>query len=109
MIGMNTAIASKTGESAGVGFAIPINTIARVVPQLIRRGRVIRPEIGIARVYETDRGLLIATITPGGAAERAGWAPRRGQAARVLRVPNHRSRLRRPDCRRGRKADQDGR
>ena len=35
MIGMNTAIASKTGESAGVGFAIPINTIARIVPQLI--------------------------------------------------------------------------
>jgi len=39
MIGMNTAIASKTGESAGVGFAIPVNTIARVVPELIRNGR----------------------------------------------------------------------
>jgi S1-C subfamily serine protease len=72
MIGMNTAIASKTGESSGVGFAIPINTIARVVPQLLQRGRVIRPEIGIARVYQTERGLLIATLTPGGAAERAG-------------------------------------
>jgi S1-C subfamily serine protease len=72
MIGMNTAIASKSGESNGVGFAIPINTIARVVPQLLQRGRVIRPEIGIARVYQTERGLLIATLTPGGAAERAG-------------------------------------
>ena len=54
MIGMNTAIASSTGESNGVGFAIPINTIARVVPQLLAHGRVIRPEIGIARVYQTE-------------------------------------------------------
>jgi len=72
MIGMNTAIASKTGESAGVGFAIPVNTIARVVPLLIENGRVIRPEIGIARVYKTELGLLIATLEPGGPAERAG-------------------------------------
>ena len=72
MIGMNTAIASKTGESAGVGFAIPVNTIARVVPQLIEHGRVRRPSIGIERVYQTERGLLIATLVPGGAAERAG-------------------------------------
>ena len=72
MIGMNTAIASKTGESAGVGFAIPVNTIARVVPQLIQNGRVRRPDSGIARVYQTDRGLLIATLVPGGPAERAG-------------------------------------
>ena len=72
MIGMNTAIASKTGESAGVGFAIPINTIARVVPQLIQNGRVRRADSGIARVYQTERGLLIATLMPGGPAERAG-------------------------------------
>jgi S1-C subfamily serine protease len=72
MIGMNTAIASKTGESAGVGFAIPINTIHRIVPQLIQNGRVRRPDSGIARVYQTERGLLIATLVPGGAAERAG-------------------------------------
>ena len=72
MIGMNTAIASKTGESAGVGFAIPINTIHRIVPQLIQTGHVRRPDSGIARVYQTDRGLLIATLVPGGAAERAG-------------------------------------
>jgi S1-C subfamily serine protease len=72
MIGINTAIASKTGESAGVGFAIPVTTIARIVPQLIRTGRVIRPETGIARVAQTERGLLVATLTPGGPAERAG-------------------------------------
>ncbi len=72
MIGMNTAIASKTGESAGVGFAIPINTIARVVSQLLEFGRVLRGDIGIAGVYPTEQGLLIATLTPGGAAQRAG-------------------------------------
>lgn len=72
MIGMNTAIASKTGESSGVGFAIPVNTIARVVPQLIQSGRVRRPESGIVRVYQTDRGLLILNLVRGGAAERAG-------------------------------------
>jgi S1-C subfamily serine protease len=72
MVGMNFAIASKTGESAGVGFAIPVNTIARVVPQLVRYGKVIRPDIGIARVFETEKGLMIATLTPGGPAERAG-------------------------------------
>ncbi len=72
MIGMNTAIASKTGESAGVGFAIPVNTIARVVPQLIQNGRVQRADSGIARVFQTDRGLLILSLVPGGPAERAG-------------------------------------
>ena len=80
MIGINTAIASKTGESAGVGFAIPVTTIARIVPQLIRTGRVIRPETGIARVAQTERGLLVATLTPGGPAERAGL-----QGPRIVR------------------------
>ena len=72
VIGMNTAIASRTGESAGVGFAISVNTILRVVPQLIEDGRVLRGDIGIARVYETDSGLRIASLAPDGAAERAG-------------------------------------
>jgi len=72
VIGMNTAIASKTGESAGVGFALPINTIARVVPQLIRNGRVVRGDLGIDQVFQNDRGVFIARLTPGGPAERAG-------------------------------------
>ena len=72
MIGMNTAIASRTGESAGVGFAIPVNTVLRVVPQLIKAGRVVRPDIGIARVYQTAEGLLVAQLVPGGPAEKAG-------------------------------------
>lgn len=71
LIGLNTAIASQTGQSAGVGFAIPINLAKRVVPQLIQHGRVIRPDIGIQRVYETEKGLLIAKLAPGGPAEKA--------------------------------------
>lgn len=72
LIGMNTAIASSTGENTGVGFAIPIDTIKRIVPQLILTGKVTRPEIGITRVYQTDSGIQIATLTTGGPAERAG-------------------------------------
>lgn len=72
LIGMNTAIASPTGANTGVGFAIPINSIQRVVPQLIEKGRVVRPDIGITRVYQTEQGLVIATLAEGGPAERAG-------------------------------------
>ena len=72
MIGINTAIYSKTGQSSGVGFAIPVNLAKRVIPQLIRHGKVIRPEIGISRVYETEKGLLVAQVNPGGPAELAG-------------------------------------
>jgi S1-C subfamily serine protease len=72
MIGMNTAIASSTGESVGVGFAIPINTIARVVPQLVQNHRVLRPESGVSHVRLNDRGLLIEQLVPGGPAEKAG-------------------------------------
>ena len=72
LIGMTTAIASRTGQSSGVGFAIPVGTLERIVPQLITNGRVVRPDAGITRVYQTERGLLVATLSPGGAAERAG-------------------------------------
>lgn len=72
LIGINTAIASRTGQSAGVGFAIPVNLVSRVVPELIAHGRVYRAEIGIQRVFETEEGLLVERLTPGGAAEQAG-------------------------------------
>jgi len=72
LIGMNTAIMSTNGDSAGVGFAIPVSTIRRIVPQLIRDGRVVRPTIGITRVYENDGGLLIVSVAPDGPAEKAG-------------------------------------
>jgi S1-C subfamily serine protease len=72
LIGMNTAIASKVQQSAGIGFAIPINLIKRVVPELIAHGRVIRGDIGITHVSVTEEGLRIAQLTPNGPAERAG-------------------------------------
>jgi S1-C subfamily serine protease len=72
LIGMNTAIASRTGQSSGVGFAIPVGTLSRIVPQLIERGRVVRAEAGIMRVFESDAGLLVAAVAPEGPAERAG-------------------------------------
>ena len=71
LIGINTAIASKTGQSAGVGFAIPASLVARIVPELIRLGKVIRPEIGV-RLFETEKGLMVAQLQPNGPAERAG-------------------------------------
>lgn len=72
LIGMNTAIMSTNGDSAGVGFAIPVSTIRRIVPQLIRDGKVVRPTIGITRVYENDGGLLIVSVAANGPAEKAG-------------------------------------
>jgi len=72
LIGINTAIATSTGDNAGIGFAIPSNTIARVVPQLIQNGRVSRPTIGITEAFESQQGLLIRRTTPGGPAEKAG-------------------------------------
>jgi S1-C subfamily serine protease len=72
LIGINTAIASKTGQSSGVGFAIPVNLVSRVVPDLIAHGRVVRPEVGILRVFETEDGLRVEQLTPGGPAARAG-------------------------------------
>ncbi|MGZ0167125.1 MAG: S1C family serine protease [Planctomycetales bacterium] len=72
LIGINTAIASRTGQSAGVGFAIPVNLVSRVVPELITHGRVYRAEIGIQRVFETENGLLVEQLTPSGPAEQAG-------------------------------------
>ena len=72
LIGMNTAIASRTGQSAGVSFAIPVATLQRIVPQLILKGRVTRADAGVARVYQTELGLLVAGLVPGGPAETAG-------------------------------------
>ena len=77
LIGINTAIASKSGGSHGVGFAIPSKTIMRIVPHLIQNGKVIRGEIGIETVRELPSssktsGLLILALTEKGPAETAG-------------------------------------
>jgi S1-C subfamily serine protease len=87
LVGMNTAIASSTGENTGVGFAIPVNTIKRVVPQLIEFGQVTRPTLGISRVLQREDGLVIAVLTPGGPAEQAGLRGFRLIRTRTRRGP----------------------
>jgi S1-C subfamily serine protease len=72
MIGINTAIVSRAGQSSGVGLAIPSNTARRVVDELIRNGRIIRPDIGIITVYEMSGGLLVARLDPDGPVAKAG-------------------------------------
>ena len=79
LIGMNTAIRTTTGISAGVGFAIPVDTLNRVVPVLIAKGQLHRPELGIVTFppaatasLGAKRGIAVDSVTPGGLAERAG-------------------------------------
>ncbi len=72
MIGMCVAIATKTGQNAGVGFAIPIDRIKQFVPELIDNGRIVRAYIGIAKVVETGAGLVVHRLTQNGPAEEAG-------------------------------------
>ena len=72
LVGMNTAIATFTGENTGVGFAVPVNTIRRVVPQLLQFGQVRRATLGIDLFFRSEDGLGIARVTTGGPAEQAG-------------------------------------
>ncbi|HEY1380004.1 MAG TPA: trypsin-like peptidase domain-containing protein [Gemmataceae bacterium] len=72
MVGITTAIISRSGSSAGVGLAIPSAVARRVVEELVRHGKVMRPDSGIFSVFETDKGLLVNRLTPDGPAEKAG-------------------------------------
>ena len=79
LIGMNTAIYSPSGASAGIGFAIPVDTLQYVVNALIRDGRVVRPVIGIsyletsqARILGIEQGVLVLDVPPNSPASKAG-------------------------------------
>jgi S1-C subfamily serine protease len=83
VIGINTMIASSVGQSAGIGFAIPVNTAKAVLNDLVTLGRVRRPALGVRTIpidpdladqlgLAADYGLLIVQVVPGGAAERGG-------------------------------------
>ncbi|MCC7475558.1 MAG: trypsin-like peptidase domain-containing protein [Pirellulales bacterium] len=87
MIGMNVAIATKTGQNAGLGFAIPVNRIRQIVPQLIAHGKVVRADIGIVAVKELEHGLQIVEVNKGGPAERAGLQGWKLVRRRVVRGP----------------------
>jgi S1-C subfamily serine protease len=77
VLGMNTAIVSQVNQYSGISFAVPINAIARILPQLLQHGRVIRADLGIARAFtpESERGIYIVSIVDGGPADRAGLRP----------------------------------
>jgi S1-C subfamily serine protease len=89
LIGVNTAIFSPSGASAGIGFAIPVNTVREVVPQLISYGRILRPIMGVELASDPWRqrygidGLPIVRVFPGLPAAEAGlrgvWRNARGE------------------------------
>jgi S1-C subfamily serine protease len=86
LIGINTAIFSPSGAFAGIGFAVPVDTVNRVVPQLIAKGRYIRPALGIAvdealnarlaRLLGVE-GVVILQVLPDSPAAQAGLQPAR--------------------------------
>jgi S1-C subfamily serine protease len=83
LIGVNTAIFSPSGASAGIGFAIPVDSVQRIVPQLLRYGQALRPSLQVKYFPDTLtrrlglKGALIGKLEPGGAAARAGLRPTR--------------------------------
>jgi S1-C subfamily serine protease len=74
VIGINTAILSQSGDSAGIGFAVPINQIQRVLPELIKTGKVLRPKLGWMLV-DTNQGPMIRRVIQDGPADSAGLQP----------------------------------
>ena len=82
LIGINTAIRSPTRASAGIGFAVPVDTVNEVVPQLIQYGRRFSPVLGIRALFESDarragigRGIVVTEVEAGSGAARAGLRP----------------------------------
>jgi S1-C subfamily serine protease len=82
LIGVNTAIYSPSGASAGIGFAIPVDEVNRIVPRLIRDGRFIRPALGVtagpenlAKALGAPKGVLLVDVSNGSPAAAAGLKP----------------------------------
>lgn len=81
LIGVNTAIYSPSGASAGIGFSIPVDAVRWVIPELIQYGKIKRPSLGLdlARPQLMERlgieGALVIKVEEGGAADRAGIKP----------------------------------
>jgi len=78
LIGVNTQIVSPSGAYAGIGFAVPVDTVNRIVPELIKHGKLIRPGLGVSLVPDAIarrwgiKGLIIGRVSRGGSADRAG-------------------------------------
>jgi S1-C subfamily serine protease len=78
LIGVNTQIVSPSGAYAGIGFAVPVDTVNRIVPELIKHGKLIRPGLGVSLVPDAMarrwriKGLIIGKVSRGSAADKAG-------------------------------------
>lgn len=87
LIGINTQIVSPSGAFAGIGFAVPVDTVNRIVPELIKYGKLIRPGLGVSLVPDAMaqrwgiKGLVIGKVSKGSGAERAGLRPARETVA----------------------------
>ena len=83
LIGVNSSILSPSGASAGIGFAIPVDEVNRIVTELIRHGTIVRPSLGVALAPDqlTERlgldGVLVMRVDPDGPAAQAGLLPTR--------------------------------
>jgi S1-C subfamily serine protease len=92
LIGVNTAIYSPSGASAGIGFAIPVDIVNRIVPELIRSGKIVRPGLGVQIADEQIaqrlgvNGVLVVDVAKGSAASKAGIQPTRRDAEGRLRL-----------------------
>lgn len=81
LIGVNTAIYSPSGAYAGIGFAVPVDEVNRVIPEIIRHGRLIKPGLGASLADERVarrlgiEGILILNVEEGGPAHKAGLRP----------------------------------
>ena len=92
LIGVNSSILSPSGAFAGIGFAIPVDEVNRIVTQLIRHGTIIRPSLGVALAPDqlTQRlgidGVLLMRVEPGGPAAGAGLRPTRRDISGDIRL-----------------------
>jgi len=92
LIGVNTAIFSPSGASAGIGFSIPVDVVNRVVPQLVANGRMPTPGIGVIAAQEAAarlgiEGVVVVRTLPGSPAQRAGLRgvdPQTGQIGDII-------------------------
>jgi len=89
LIGINTAIYSPSGANAGIGFAVPVDTVNAIVPQLLKYGKLIRPGLGVnifadqVAMQQGIEGVMVAGVVPGGAADQAGISGVRREAGGI--------------------------
>jgi len=91
LIGVNTAIYSPRGAYIGIGFAVPVDTVNLIVPQLVAHGKVVKPQLGVSIVADSLahrmglEGAIVVEVSPGSGAAHAGIRPtRRNAAGRIV-------------------------